>query len=360
MNNSESRSYGPAGGTYPTQIEEFLFAAEVDLVIPDASFESLPSIQLENRGTKSHDETPKNEQTEFWKSATVHKESLVSKLLEAGLASEAEVLGNCGRWQSVAECRGCGTAKRFSNRCDRMYCPTCAPKLAADRRRSVEWWAAQIKQPKHVVLTTRNTRQLSAADVAEFKASLTRLRRSAFARHWRGGMWSLEITNEGRGWHLHAHLLVDADWIDAPKLAIQWEKSTRGAGCIVKVLDCRERGYLQEVTKYTVKGSEIAAWSPYEVRAFVLAFAETRTFGVFGSLFGIRAQFTAEIADLVLARNTCQCGCARWKIMDARLWEAQSEPVSEPPPPDLPAPSFAPFPFDAPSHPPPVNALIAG
>ena len=51
-----------------------------------------------------------------------------------------------------------------------------------------------------------------------------------------GIVYAVEITNKGRGWHPHIHMvaLVD-DWIDGKKLSQQWEAITGDS----KIVDVR-------------------------------------------------------------------------------------------------------------------------
>src|SRR5262249_52451990 len=151
-----------------------------------------------------------------------------------------------------------------------------------EKKQSVEGWARYVTQPKHVVLTVRNMDTLTKADVQWFKACFSALRRLKFTTQkttqpiscdvrthevlerysypWRGGFYSLEVTKEDNGWHLHLHALVDANFIDELMLADAWHKVTDGRGYIVKVKDARDKSYLQEVVKYAVKGDQIATW----------------------------------------------------------------------------------------------------
>lgn len=341
---------------------------------------------LETRGTTSHDGQPtpeacrKEKQTELWRRQTVHKNSIAAKLREAGMTEEAQKLECCHSRYVVAICGDCGTIKKFPNRCDQGYCPECQPSLALERERQVGWWTAVIKQPKHVVLTLRNVPEITPGHLAEAKKYLARLRRTAFATKatvwwydkatgqyrrlkswktadstgwtvksspWRGGFYSIEITKENAGWHLHFHLLIDADFISQTLLSEAWRRITLGFSYIVKVKDCRRDDYLAEVTKYAVKGSQLAKWSPAEIKSFLSSFANARTFGVFGSLYGARTEFAEYIATMKAAKPKCSCGGCNVRYMDENLWMAeQCKPgrlaPARPPPP---APEDLSFPF---------------
>ena len=287
---------------------------------------ALESILLENRGLTQHSpQTPKpkelrHEQVEFWQKQSVHKHIVADKLSQAGLQAEAEKLRNCHSYYTVAQCQGCGTVRKYPNRCDQFYCPECQPVLSRERKKQVEWWTRTIRQPKHIVLTVQNTATLDKTNIRSFRDAFTRLRKRRFTRNWQGGFYALEVTNEGKGWHLHLHALVEAAWIDSAQLSQEWKSCTRGAGRIVHVRDCRGSSYLSEVTKYAVKGVQLASWTPAQVRTFVQAFTGVRTFGVFGSLYSARTEFAEFVAMMKEAKPRCDCGCQHVRYFTEVEW----------------------------------------
>jgi len=323
-----------------TQQTEQRFDAESECQVWEAS-ESAP-IQLERRGASSHRQQGGSRAThvpwqeEFWKRQTVFKTSVAAKLREIGQDAIALTLDKCHTEWTVQVCNDCSKSRRFPNRCDLSFCPECQPRLSSERKKAVEWWTKLIKQPKHIVLTLKNTRNITTGHVSELKRWFSRLRRRKFARTWRGGFWSIEVTNEGAGWHLHLHALVDAVWIDAGELARQWADVTGQIGKIVKVRDAREKNYLAEVTKYAVKGSQLAQWAPLDIEQFILAFGRQKTFGVFGDLFAARTRFADWIADLQTRKPKCECGSSNVRYMDECDFLAQPPPkksASSPRPP---------------------------
>jgi hypothetical protein len=181
---------------------------------------------------------------------------------------------------------------------------------------------------------------LTQTTVKNFRAAFNRLRRLKFASNWKGGFYSMEVTNEGRGWHLHLHAIVDAKWIDSGALARAWAKCVGQEFAIVKVKDVRGDSYLREVTKYLVKGSELAGWEPSDIATFIDAFNGVRCFGVFGSLYGKRTEFREWLDLLHEGRITCDCGCNKWRILseDEYLWLQLDIHASEPRPPPKPSP----------------------
>jgi len=331
----------PSGGpgAEPSVAESFcLLEQELDELPPRPRFdhEAPPArVKLETRGVTSH-----QQQGLLWRSNTIFKESIVAKLLSISRREEANKLGNCHTQLSYATCGGCQAVRKFYNRCELFFCPECQPRLSAERKESIEWWTHQATQPKHVVLTVRNSQQITKDYVKWFKACWSKLRRSKFARNWEGGFYSLEVTNEGKGWHLHLHAIVEAKWIDAGELARQWARCVAQDFAIVKVKDCRQREYLKEVTKYAVKGSELAGWPAADIAAFIDAFKGVRTFGVFGVLYGKRTEWREWLDTLQSERGTCTCGCNNWTVRDEHMqeWhEATFGPTTIEPPAPVPA-----------------------
>lgn len=299
-----------------------------------ARAESSVQVRLETTGV-----TSQFRQAELFSVRLIHKQSIALKLREVGCLDIAEILQNCHSRKGFAECQGCRKTRVFWNRCDNFFCPACQPHLSADRAEAIEWWTHEVKQPKHVVLTARNSDTITFARVAWFKSCIGKLRRSKLARSWRGGTWALEVTNEGRGWHLHAHMLIDADYIEKSALALKWAKLVGQDFAIVAIKDARGKSYLKEVTKYAVKGSQLAKWTGLDIAAFIHAFQGHRTFGVWGSLYGKRTEWAEWLKSISSKRGTCECGCDRWKIFDEDSWEAhlieleaKSGKSSNPPP----------------------------
>ena len=243
--------------------------------------------------------------SELWQRELIFNRSISAKLWELGRSDLSSPLEMCHTSETYCHCLNCKKFTHFFNRCDRFYCPICVSRLAYRRRKSIEAWTKTITQPKHIVLTARNVSTITKNYVHWFKTQLCHLRRSKFARSWRGGLASLEVTNEGRGWHLHCHLLVDSDWIDHARLAQIWAKYVDQDFAIVCVKDTRERSYLSEVTKYAVKGSLLASWTASDIAAFIDAMTGVRQFGVFGSLFKDRAKRAQILAELTPPDRTC-------------------------------------------------------
>jgi diadenosine tetraphosphate (Ap4A) HIT family hydrolase len=332
------------------------------LALPNSQLREVDPLKVQTRGT-----TSQFEQQSFWTAKFDHKASIAAKLRQAGNYDLADKLDDCHRHTTFKRCRGCNKVTTFNNRCDLIICPTCQPRIARKRLDSVSWWAEKFIQPKHVVLTVRNVDSLTTENVNFLKHKLSALRRSKFAvkkttRHrglrelinvrrkrgqplrtadlrvtsypWHGGLWSLEVTNESNGWHLHFHLLVESRFIDATGLAQKWAKLVGQKFAIVKVKDARRQDYLHEVIKYAAKSSTIAGWQPNDIAAFVAVFSDCRTFGVFGALYKIRASHGEWAKTLADCRDACECGSTNFQFYSQAAWDWYLETKETGPPKD--------------------------
>lgn len=194
----------------------------------------------------------------------------------------------------LCTCKCCGHVRVFPLRCNLRWCPLCVPILSWRRQRKVELWAGMVRNPKHVVLTARNAETLTRDYVRTFGKRLGQLRRSKLFRSVKAGCQSLELTNEGRGWHLHAHLLLDVPFLPADELARKWAKLVGQNFAIVKVKDVSgSTAYVRELTKYVAKGNAVASWSAEEIVTYIRAFDGVRTFRAFGNFM------TPEVREFV-------------------------------------------------------------
>lgn len=179
-------------------------------------------------------------------------------------------------------------------------------------------WAKEISQPKLVTVTARNTEGISRHQLREFNKNLWRLRRQEVFEKVKGGSQSIEVTNESRGWHIHAHLLVDARWVDEQQLAIAWGKLVGQEFAIVDVKDKRGEDAGAQAAKYVCKPAQFAKWPANEIAEFVHAVSGVRLFNIFGDLIQKRRKIRAQLATRRVGK-ICECGCGSFKF--SPRWE---------------------------------------
>ena len=329
MNDQESST---RPGDFPSPIEAlqqniaaggtpFLDSFEVDFqpVAPRTDLKTDPIYLTRDKGNNSTNAA----QRLMWTDKEAVKETVISKLYQAHRMDLAKPLCQCHTEVFRRQCTGCHSVSTYWNRCENFYCPMCQPRLANDKRESVEWWTKTVKNPRHVVLTCRNTETITKEQIQGYKAAFTKLRRSKLCSNWIGGFYSIETTNEGRGWHVHFHVLVESGWIDQRALSVKWGQLVGQDYAIVWVKYAGQVDYLRELVKYAVDGNTIAQWKPADLVAFITAFKGVRTFGVFGSLYAKRSEFKAFLESVQADKDVCACGCNTFRTFSQGEWEWQ-------------------------------------
>lgn len=214
----------------------------------------------------------------------------------------------CGTSEIIRLCTCCGERKTFQICCSQKWCPRCQWKLTKARTQLLTVWAQRLKHKKHVVTTQRNFDLISTRKLKEHMRNLGRLRRQKVFADVHGGAVSVEVTNESRGWHLHAHWLIDAEWIDAGELARTWGKLVGQEYAIVKVKDVTASDYVGEACKYLAKGNQIAQWTADEIWQFALAVRGRRFFTTFGQLRQCADDVRQQLEFMKPDRCACDCG----------------------------------------------------
>lgn len=256
------------------------------------------------------------QQRRLWRENDDFHETIRSKLDGLLHSSQFWNFSRCGDELLERQCRNCGQIEELKFRCNLKWCPRCQWRLTEKRIQVLRLWSQKIAQPKHLVLTQKNFSILTRSRIRSHTKALAKMRRTKSMEKVRGGCVSVEITNEQNGWHLHSHWLVDCRWLDMPAVSQAWGKLVGQEFAIVKVMDCRERSYLQEVTKYVCDGSEMAKWRPEHLLEFVTAIKGRRFFFAFGSLFHTQPEIRRALLAEKKTMEPCPCGCDRFLFRD--------------------------------------------
>lgn len=249
-------------------------------------------------------------QTDFWKECRLQTASLQAKIREERpWPRELSSFMKC-RLEDEAHtfvCQKCGSPHTFDFRCEKRFCPSCAVNISTERRQVLEACCHLLKAPKHLVLTARNDQELTRM-LRVVLSGVRKFLRRKLCSAVRGGWCSFEVTNESRGWHVHAHLLLDVPFIPADRIATVWAECVGQDFAIVKIRDAREKSYLAEVTKYTVKPSSLLQWPFSDVVQFVKAIRGRRMFLALGHVAEASRNFRANRKLAGKLRWECHCG----------------------------------------------------
>lgn len=255
-------------------------------------------------------------QRQLWAEQDDFHETIRSKLEGLCETNQFANFSRCGLEDIYRTCKSCGAVETIQYRCSLKWCPRCQWWLTERRKKILALWASRVTQPKHLVLTQKNFPVLTGKKLRAHTRALARMRRSKSFKSVKGGCVSVEMTNENRGWHLHSHWLLDARWLDMKAVSTTWGKLVGQEFAVCKIMDVRERDYLQEVTKYVVTGSEMARWDANQIHEFVTAVRGRRFFFAFGSLFKQGPAVRAELRGQAAPTGECECGCNQFRWQD--------------------------------------------
>ena len=273
--------------------------------------DALKQLIIERRQAKVRRE---NQQGKLISDADIFHETIAAKIFPLNTSRQVNNFVLCGEQEIFRTCRDCGRVEKYFSRCNIKWCPRCQWRVTQKRQQLIQSWAKRIKQPKHLVTTQSNFPILTRRTIREHVRNLARFRRRKVFQSVRGGCVSTEITNEGKGWHLHAHWLLDADWLNMPEISRVWGKIVGQNFAIVKVKDVRATDYVAEIVKYLAKGSEIASWAPEQINEFITAIRGCRFFGSFGALRELAPAIRAELLASKPPPPICECGCSQFQF----------------------------------------------
>ena len=226
------------------------------------------------------------------------------------LRSERDRIRSCGKIHIVMDCSCCGKKYRVPARCNSRFCPKCARIRSA---KLIEKYRPYLKAMKHlffVTLTVKNTPDLTKKAIDSLIGSFRELRRR---EGWRPtwGLWALEVTNEGKGYNLHIHAVVNR-FINASWLRKTWGELTGSRWVFLQYSDVgRREGAPRELLKYVTKLSKMTG-EAFDLMTEV--FKGRRLVNCFGSKkYRLWLKFNSSNKQIsgsgeVKPWLTCQCG----------------------------------------------------
>jgi plasmid rolling circle replication initiator protein Rep len=276
----------------------------------------------ESQGRKMGDRSESHE------AAKALRNRLLKRLREEEADDLVKNFQKCGDPFELT-CTSCGELHAAERRCSKKWCPVCVRKIATKRSLKFRAAVAAMKWPLFLTLTMQNVEDLTHDAVRKLRRAFGKLRgRKLWKAHVRGGAASIEVTNIGNGWHPHLHAILDCEWLafKTEKPGIGWSRDRKRQQCkkaaqelervwsrclgqntsSVKVKRTNEADVVQEVLKYSVKGSDLIE-SPDPVAPIIRCLEATRLVTTFGTLFGKKLLRSEEDARPPLM---CKCGAS--------------------------------------------------
>jgi hypothetical protein len=148
--------------------------------------------------------------------------SIVSVFEQRGYFRQSDLLNECQTRMIYYECTECGSIGWSLNHCGMRVCPDCAGRMKMKLLAKYEKGISRLKdfyksRLKLVTLTLKNVSDLRGPDfnaISQIKEAFYRLRkRRVLKRKIYGGVYGVEATNNGKGWHVHIHALISSEFI---------------------------------------------------------------------------------------------------------------------------------------------------
>lgn len=252
---------------------------------------------------------------------------LVERLDAEGGVKLADRIRNCGAEFSMT-CTGCGAGIAVPQRCKVKWCPVCARIKSAERAAKLRIAVEQMADPVHLTLTMANVTDWSRPHLRHLIESFGRLRRNKVWQRCKGGVYNLEVTNKGKGWHPHLHALIDCSWLSHlvpeptrhtskfhrknlserahAELCAVWGMCLRqdGSDPSVWVRRC-DVGAAAEIAKYVIKPDEIISITQ-SIIPLIQSLQSCRVTASFGSM---RGKTKIKTDDSDRPKLSCACGC---------------------------------------------------
>lgn len=153
-------------------------------------------------------------------------------------------------------CSHCGFELQVPVYCKNRFCSICSVHRNRLIRSKLTYFVRTWKLRDHdsfkfLTLTIKNQPDLKKM-TDDLLSSFRKLRQRKFwKKHVEGGAFVIEITNKGKGWHVHLHMVVSGGFLPFQDLLSEWRAVSTGRGVYVKKIHSSQvLGYL---SKYLTK-----------------------------------------------------------------------------------------------------------
>lgn len=180
-------------------------------------------------------------------------------------------------------CAQCGYQYSFYARCGDRTCPECRYR---DYLRFVSLYKPIVLSKVNLRLMTLTLRGrvgfLPHSRVVRLRRCFKRLlHQQYYSKRLKGGFYTIEAVNKGRGWNIHIHVLYEGLFIPQSRLKRDWFKLTRDS----LVVDIRKVwspvGSLKYILKYLSKPPKVKGFED----EYNDAFRGTRFVSSFGTWY---------------------------------------------------------------------------
>jgi plasmid rolling circle replication initiator protein Rep len=244
---------------------------------------------LDKRVTKAQRNKPRT-RSEVAENRLRTKKHLIALASELGELKLADSIKRCHSHLAVLTC-GRHVPRLIPNHvCEFRLCPDCGRRRA---RKLFNKYLPMLEAfklhnhvtPVHLVLTQTHRAENLEQSVNRLRKPFEKLTRRRFWKdHFKGGMWSLEVTKGKDGfYHTHLHIIAfRTRFFDIELLRSEWKVVTGDSENLhLKPILDDLKGGLSETLKYVAKPLSVEQFTAENLRHF-LRLKNMRFFGTFG------------------------------------------------------------------------------
>lgn len=153
-------------------------------------------------------------------SLNCEKQGIIEVLRARNFGWAAMKMEDCHTRFNFFSCRGCGAVGIFPNSCNNRICPDCGVKIKNRLITKYENSFGGLSKfyryrLKMLTVTLVNVEALNGSVnvFSEIRKAFLRFRhRAVLAKKLYGGVYAIEVTNQGKGWNVHLHALVSMEY----------------------------------------------------------------------------------------------------------------------------------------------------
>lgn len=179
-------------------------------------------------------------------------------------------------------CNSCGQDFQVPGNCGKRSCFICRQIQFKRLFRRYIGWLSSRSNLRMMTLTRVNVGVLCKDYIAETRSYFSKLiRRKYYDHRISGGLYALECTNKGRGWHLHIHCIYEGKFVSHKLLSADWLDITNDSNYVwISTVD-NVPGALDYLLKDLLKTPQIGN----NEEDYDFAFKGVRFVSVFGNWY---------------------------------------------------------------------------
>lgn len=239
--------------------------------------------------------------------AVIANRKLAARLTALGSNKYAKHLRDCMTSAAAWCCRECGCTTWHVNHCRQRLCAACSEQYAWDRARIGRAITRRMTAPKFLTLTMRREPDLRRG-ITRLRKAIVRFRHLNFIKtRIKGGFYVIEVKPKPGGWHIHAHMIIDAPYLPQRTLSHCWARCLKQDYGITDIRRINSAKVARYVVKYCSKPTRLEHWTDAQLIEYVDAMHNTRVLSKFGAYYGMKLSECERHTDA--AQLTCPaCG----------------------------------------------------